>query len=379
VVDNAGDVVSELAAEGNDTVQTSLASYSLAPNVENLTLVATGAANGTGNTLNNILTAGAGSNVLDGGAGVDTASYARAGAAVRVSLVTGLAQDTGGSGSDTLLNIESLAGSNFNDALTGNAGANTLNGGLGQDVLEGGAGNDVLTDGTGNAYFSGGAGDDRLTGGTGTEVHIGGVGNDTLTTGNGADVILYNRGDGVDTINGGVGTDNTVSLGGGIRYADLALRKSASDLILDVSATESLTFKNWYVTTANNKSVAKLQVILDATADYDAASSNPLLNKKVEQFDFAGLATAFDQALAANPGLSSWALSGALASYHLAATSGDAAALGGDLAYYYGKNGNLSGMTTQAAQDVIGSASLGTANQTLRPFAGISGGVATLS
>ena len=35
-------------------------------------------------------------------------------------------------------------------------------------------------------------------------------------------------------------------------------------------------------------------------------------------------------------------------------------------------------MTTTAAQDVIGSASLGTANQTLRAFSGISGGANVL-
>ena len=44
IVDNAGDVVDRSANEGTDTVQTSLASYTLGANVENLTLYRKGAA-----------------------------------------------------------------------------------------------------------------------------------------------------------------------------------------------------------------------------------------------------------------------------------------------------------------------------------------------
>ena len=52
-VDNAGDVVIENAGEGTDTVKTSLASYTLTDNVENLTgTVATGQTL-TGNALAN--------------------------------------------------------------------------------------------------------------------------------------------------------------------------------------------------------------------------------------------------------------------------------------------------------------------------------------
>ena len=71
VVDNAGDVVVENASEGTDTVNASV-SYSLADNVENLTLTGSTAINGTGNALNNVLVGNSAANVLDGGAGNDT-------------------------------------------------------------------------------------------------------------------------------------------------------------------------------------------------------------------------------------------------------------------------------------------------------------------
>jgi len=165
-VDNTGDVVSETNAVastgGSDTVYSTLAAYSLGANVENLRLLATGAANGTGNGLNNLLYAGAGNNVLNGSTGTDTASYAYAGGAVSVSLASTTAQATGGSGSDSLLNIENLTGGNYNDSLTGNTGANTLGGGAGNDTLSGGAGNDLLIGGTGVDRLNGGSGADRF-------------------------------------------------------------------------------------------------------------------------------------------------------------------------------------------------------------------------
>ena len=83
VVDNPGDVVTEAPNQGTDTVQSSI-SYTLGANVENLTLTGSGAINGTGDALNNVisgnsgnnlLTGGAGNDRIDGGGGVDTAVF----------------------------------------------------------------------------------------------------------------------------------------------------------------------------------------------------------------------------------------------------------------------------------------------------------------
>ena len=110
---------------------------------------------------NDILTGGAGNDILNGGAGADWAYYNTAVSAVSVSLATTAIQITGGAGSDTLIDIENLLGSQYNDTLTGSTFANILNGGAGNDILNGGAGNDTLI---------GGAGKDALTGGTGADL-----------------------------------------------------------------------------------------------------------------------------------------------------------------------------------------------------------------
>ncbi|MFO1206182.1 MAG: DUF6605 domain-containing protein [Burkholderiales bacterium] len=70
-VDNTGDVVTENAGEGTDTVNASV-TYTLAANVENLVLTGTGALAGTGNALNNVITGNSGNNTLNGGDGTDT-------------------------------------------------------------------------------------------------------------------------------------------------------------------------------------------------------------------------------------------------------------------------------------------------------------------
>lgn len=141
-VDNVGDRVIEASGSGNDTVASYLSSYTLGANIENGSILSSSAANLTGNSLANTLTAGAGNNVINGGTGIDTASYASALSGVSINLGITTSQATGGSGSDQLLGIENLLGSKYSDSLTGNIAANVLNGGAGSDTLTGGGGAD---------------------------------------------------------------------------------------------------------------------------------------------------------------------------------------------------------------------------------------------
>jgi Ca2+-binding RTX toxin-like protein len=84
------------------------------------------------------LTGGGGRDRLNGGAGSDTADYSDAASGVRLDLAGR------GSGGDRYVSIENLAGSGFDDRLTGNVAANVLTGQGGEDRIEGGRGDDTL-------------------------------------------------------------------------------------------------------------------------------------------------------------------------------------------------------------------------------------------
>lgn len=71
VVDCGGDTVAEDANEGHDTVIASC-NYALTAKVEDLHLAEGGSFNGTGNTLDNLITGNSADNLLDGGQGADT-------------------------------------------------------------------------------------------------------------------------------------------------------------------------------------------------------------------------------------------------------------------------------------------------------------------
>jgi len=107
VVDDSNDTIIETATGGIDTVNTTLASYVLGSNLENLTFVGAGGFAGTGNDLANTITGGTDNDTLDGGLNNDRLF--------------------GGAGDDQLL------GGDANDSLTGGTGADTLTGGLGAD------------------------------------------------------------------------------------------------------------------------------------------------------------------------------------------------------------------------------------------------------
>ena len=81
------------------------------------------------------LNGGTGNDVLSGGAGIDTASFASATSGVTVNLNTGSAT---GDGTDILIDIENITGSNNADILWGNNGDNVIRGADGNDEIRGG-------------------------------------------------------------------------------------------------------------------------------------------------------------------------------------------------------------------------------------------------
>lgn len=248
--------------------------------------------------------------------------------------------------------LTEMAGTVGNDNIIGSIYGDTLNGLDGNDVIRGNGGGDTLDSGLGN------------------DVLIGGSGNDTITTGNGADIIVFNKWDGQDVVNGGVGADNTISLGGGINYADLALSKVNNDLVLETGGGDQLTLANWYDTTANYKNVIDLQVMAEAIAGFDRASADTLLNRSVQNFDFTNIVNAFDQANGGSATYLHWSATNSLLAAHLSGS--DTAALGGDLAYQYGMgNTALAGIGPVSTQDVLAAPQFGVQAQTLRPLQGL--------
>ncbi|MDF0673253.1 MAG: calcium-binding protein [Nitrospira sp.] len=153
VVDATGDVVSELVDEGTDTVQTSLLTYTVGPNVENLILTGTGPSMGTGNTLSNQLAGNSEANLLDGKAGADTMVGGAGNDLYIVDQAGDVVTEAANEGVDTVassvtyglgVNVEHLVltgsaaingiGNDLDNRLTGNSAANVLTGLLGNDT-----------------------------------------------------------------------------------------------------------------------------------------------------------------------------------------------------------------------------------------------------
>ena len=237
---------------------------------------------------NDVLEGGLGDDYIDGGAGTDTASYAHATGDMEIGLDPFEGYADGPDGFDTLVNIENVIGSAFNDSILGDDGDNDLDGGAGHDLIFGFGGNDALHGGDGDDFLRGYAGNDILDGGAGydrasfyegptavTGVHVdlniqgvaqdtghgmdtlvaiehasgttaddtligdggdnwlwdgsdgatgGSTGNDTLTGGAGND--LLETGGGNDLLDGGIGTDTWSFLGGQVEISSAGVTAS---------------------------------------------------------------------------------------------------------------------------------------------------------
>ncbi len=175
----------------------------------------------TGNDYANMLEGGAGEDLLDGGWGIDTASFASALQGVAVTLtdpasepdgIAGGSATGGDTGYDTLRNIENVVGGSGDDTIVGNSLANTLEGRAGNDVLNGGNGIDtaiytsafspLVIDLAAGTASGADTGNDTLIG---IENIIAGPGADRIT-GDDTDNLLVG-GDDDDVILGGAGMD----------------------------------------------------------------------------------------------------------------------------------------------------------------------------
>jgi VCBS repeat-containing protein len=256
--------------------------------------------------------------------------------------------DNGLMGNSAPNTIHGLGG---NDWITGNDNS----GDGGNDLLYGDVGADEIYadvnynySDTASDLLDGGSGDDYIEATVSSDLQIGGTGTDYIDDAGGHNVVLFNRGDGQDgysfwSLDATPVAQSTISLGGGIAYADMAFSRNGNDLVLDLGNGDSTTFYSWFdIAWGNNKLFETLQVVADAMPGYDPNSTDPLLNQRIQQFDFLGLANQFEAALAADPTIASWQLAPHLKDFH--AGSSNTLALGGNMAYQYGKTGNMDGM-----------------------------------
>ncbi|ESQ87822.1 calcium-binding protein [Asticcacaulis benevestitus] len=161
-----------------------------------------------------------GGDIYDGGLGTDTVDYSEAASAVTAYLgtysETTASQGSGSGGlatGHTYISIESIVGSDYNDALSAGAGAHSLEGGKG---------------------------------------------NDTLSGGTGADTYLFSRGDGSDTVTEDNGGSNTLKIARNLKYSDLYISTSGgSSGFLDVgirgTAADKVRVTANFATLGNNK------------------------------------------------------------------------------------------------------------------------------
>ena len=179
---------------------------------------------------NDTLTGGAGADVLIGNLGFDYVAYESAPGGVTVDLVA-WGNNTGEAAGDSLIEVEGIIGSGFNDSLRGDAGANFLYGLAGADFIFGRGGNDVLI---------GGDGDDTLFGNEGDDAIYGGAGNDR---------IVFGAGDGRDALfdfAAGAGVGDVIQLAASLGISSFTqlqgrMTQVGGDTLISFDAATSIT------------------------------------------------------------------------------------------------------------------------------------------
>jgi Ca2+-binding RTX toxin-like protein len=231
VVDNIGDVVTDTG--GVDTVRTSLVSFALGANMENLVFTGLAGFSGTGNALANSITGGDAGDILDGGAGADTL--------------------VGGAGDDVYLVDVNGAGNGLQDTIVEGANADAV---FGAPVTGTDAPSSAIPLAAGFTAATGGVDTIRLRSTVNTtytlqnnvenlDASLIGAGLTAALTGNAAANVITGHA-GVDAINGGAGADTMTGAAGADRFvfssaADIGNAVNARDIIRDfTSGTDKL-------------------------------------------------------------------------------------------------------------------------------------------
>ncbi|WP_284734826.1 M10 family metallopeptidase, partial [Sphingosinicella terrae] len=193
VVDDVGDDVTEMSAEGTDTVMSSV-TYTLPEDVENLVLLGAAAADAVGNAQSNTIVGNSAANILDGAGGADLMQGGAGDDVYIVDQPTDEIVERAGEGWDQVSSstsyvlpkhVEKLvltgtsstggSGNSSDNIIIGNFAGNVLSGGAGKDVLDGAGGADDLRGGRGHdTYIVDNAGD--------TVIEAAGEGTDTIRT-----------------------------------------------------------------------------------------------------------------------------------------------------------------------------------------------------
>jgi Ca2+-binding RTX toxin-like protein/glucose/arabinose dehydrogenase len=284
IVVDGGDAVVENAAEGTDTVFSTI-HLQLPANVENLVLQGSADLQAYGNGLVNVLVGNSGDNILNGDAGADAMFGGAGNDAYFADHGADVAIENADEGTDTVFstahlrlsaNVEYLVlqgsadlqggGNSLVNVIIGNSGSNFLDGDAGADGMFGGAGNDVyLVDNAGDAaienadegndvVFStahfrlaanvetlvlqgsadlqgggnslvnviiGNSGNNLLDGDAGADAMFGGAGNDIYFVDNAGDAVVENADEGEDIV---------------LSTAHIALSANVETLVLQGSA-----------------------------------------------------------------------------------------------------------------------------------------------
>jgi Ca2+-binding RTX toxin-like protein len=185
IVDNIGDIVTELAGQGTDTVLSSI-DDTLPANVENLTLTGDADLTATGNGIANTITANSGNDTLIAGSGIARLIGGAGNDTFVINNAADVVRAQAGGNNTVLTSVSYVAPANVHN-LTGTGSANI-----------------VLTGGTQPVVITGNAGNDTLKAGSGIATLVGGSGSTTFVVNNVADVVIEHAGSGLAIVQSSV-------------------------------------------------------------------------------------------------------------------------------------------------------------------------------